>query len=80
MDIAIREGLAEARTLARQHWQALLAYVGLGVVLPFLLLSSEPIFDLRTLVAIAADPWTYRVSGSITGPLYLCLLYTSRCV
>ena len=71
MDLAIREGLAEARALARQYWQALLTYVGLGVVLPFLLLSSEPIFDLRTLVAIAADPWTYRVSGSITGPLYL---------
>jgi hypothetical protein len=48
MDMAIREGLAEARALARQHWQALLTYVGLGVVLPFLLLSSEPIFDLRT--------------------------------
>lgn len=71
MDIAIQDGLAEARAMARRNWQPLLVYVGLGVLLPFLLLSSEPIFDLRTPVAIAADPWTYRVSGSITGPLYL---------
>lgn len=71
MDIEIRRGLAEARTLAGEHWQPLLAYVGLGILIPFLLLSSEPIFDLRNLMAITADPWTYRVSGSITGPLYL---------
>lgn len=71
MDIEIRQGLAEARALAAEHWRALLAYIGLGVLVPFLLLSSEPIFDLRNIMAIAADPWTYRVSGSITGPLYL---------
>ena len=71
MTIEIRRGLAEALALAGVHKGALAAYVGMGVVLPYLLLSSEPIFDLRTLVAIAADPWTYRVSGSITGPLYL---------
>ena len=71
MDIEIRRGLAEARVLAREHWRPLLAYTGLGVLLPFLLLSSEPIFSLRTVMAIVADPFTYRVSGSITGPLYL---------
>jgi hypothetical protein len=71
MDIEIRQGLAEARALATGHWRALLAYIGLGVLVPFLLLSSEPIFDLRNIMAIAADPWTYRVSGSVTGPLYL---------
>jgi hypothetical protein len=71
MDIEIRSGLAEARALAGAHWQMLLAYIALGVLIPFLLLSSEPIFSLRNIMAIAADPWTYRVSGSITGPLYL---------
>jgi hypothetical protein len=71
MDIHIRTGLAEARALAVGHQGALAAYVGLGVVLPFLLLSSEPIFSLRTIMAILADPFTYRVGGSITGPLYL---------
>jgi hypothetical protein len=71
MDIEIRRGLAEARMLAGEHWQVLLAYTGLGVLIPFLLLSSEPIFSLRTIMAILADPFTYRVSGSITGPLYL---------
>lgn len=71
MDIHIRSGLAAARALAGEHKGALAAYVGLGVVLPFLLLSSEPIFSLRTIMAILADPFTYRVGGSITGPLYL---------
>lgn len=71
MDIDIRQGLAEARMLAGAHWKVLLAYAGVGVLVPFLLLSSEPIFDLRNIMAIAADPWTYRVSGSIAGPLYL---------
>lgn len=71
MDIEIKRGLAEAGALAAQHWRPLLAYTGLGVLLPFLLLSSEPIFSLRTVMAIIADPFTYRVSGSITGPLYL---------
>ncbi|MBJ7502501.1 MAG: hypothetical protein JHC57_22305 [Sphingopyxis sp.] len=71
MDIEIRRGLTEARLLAAEHWQPLLAYVVLGVLVPFLLLSSEPIFNLRAIMAIIADPFTYRVSGSITGPLYL---------
>ena len=48
MDIEIRNGLAEARALAVEHSGALTAYVALGVVVPYLLLSSEPIFDLRT--------------------------------
>lgn len=76
MDIEIGRGLAEARRLAGEHWQALLAYAVLGVVLPYLLLSSEPIFSLRNLMAIASDPWTYRVGGSITGPLYLLGIVT----
>jgi len=71
MDIEIKRGLAEAWGLASEHWRTLAAYVGLGVVLPYLLLSSEPIFSLRTILAILADPFTYRVGGSITGPLYL---------
>jgi hypothetical protein len=71
MDIEIRRGLAEARTLAQDRWPALLAYVGLGVWLPFVLLASEPIFDLRAILAIMSDPFTYRVGGSIAGPLYL---------
>jgi hypothetical protein len=76
MDIDIGRGLAEARRLAGEHWQALLAYAVLGVVLPYLLLSSEPIFSLRNLMAIVSDPWTYRVGGSITGPLYLLGIVT----
>jgi hypothetical protein len=71
MDIAIGRGLGEARRLAGEHWQALLVYTALGVVVPYLLLSSEPIFSLRNLMAIVSDPWTYRVGGSIAGPLYL---------
>ena len=71
MDIEIKRGLAEARAMAGAHWQPLLVYIGLGVVFPFLLLSSEPIFSLRNIMAIASDPWNNRVGGSITGPLYL---------
>lgn len=71
MDISIGRGLAEARALAVEHRNMLAAYVLLGVVAPFLLLSSEPIFSLRTAMAILSDPWSYRVGGSITGPLYL---------
>ncbi|HEY0596994.1 hypothetical protein [Sphingopyxis sp.] len=71
MDIEIRRGLAEARMLAGEHRNMLGAYVLLGVIVPFLLLSSEPIFSLRTVMAIMSDPWSYRVGGSIAGPLYL---------
>lgn len=71
MTIEIGRGLAEARALAGAHWQALLVYAALGVVFPFLLLSSDPIFSLRNIMAIVSDPWTNRVGGSITGPLYL---------
>ena len=71
MTIEIRRGLAEARTLAGEYRGPLAVYAGLGVVVPYLLLSSEPIFSLRTVMAILADPFTYRIGGSITGPLYL---------
>lgn len=71
MDIEIGRGLAAARALTGEHKGALAAYVVLGVVVPFFLLSSEPIFSLRTAMAIAADPWAFRFSGSIAGPLYL---------
>lgn len=71
MDIEIGRGLAAARALASQHKGALAIYVVLGVVLPFFLLASEPIFSLRTMMAMAADPWAFRFSGSIAGPLYL---------
>ncbi len=71
MDIEIKRGLGEAWGLAGEHRRMLLVYVALGVVIPFLLLASEPIFSLRTVIAILADPFTYRVGGSITGPLYL---------
>lgn len=70
MDIDIRRGLAEARELAAAHKTMLAAYVGLGVVIPFLLLSSEPLFSLRAILTILDNPWL-RFSGSITGPLYL---------
>lgn len=71
MDIHIRRGLAEAWALAGAHRNMLAVYVAIGVIVPFLLLSSEPIFSLRTVMAILSDPWSYRVGGSVTGPLYL---------
>lgn len=71
MTIEIRRGLAEARALAGEHKGALAAYVGMGVVLPYLLLSSEPIFNLRTVMAMIASPYSAYVSGSVAGPLYL---------
>ena len=71
MDIDIRSGLAEARALAGEHKGALAVYAGLGVVVPFLLLSSEPIFNLRTVMSMIASPYSAYVSGSIAGPLYL---------
>lgn len=71
MDIEIRSGLAEARALAGTHKGALAAYTVLGVLFPYLLLSSEPIFDLRTVMALIANPYGSYVSGSIAGPLYL---------
>ncbi|WP_293704830.1 hypothetical protein [Sphingopyxis sp. UBA6723] len=71
MDIHIRRGLAEAWALAGAHRNMLVAYVAIGVIVPFLLLSSEPIFSLRTVMAILSDPWSYQVGGSFTGPLYL---------
>lgn len=71
MDIGIRRGLAEARALAGAHKGVLAAYAGLGVLLPFLLLSSEPIFNFRTVMALIVNPYGSHVSGSIAGPLYL---------
>lgn len=71
MDIHIRRGLAEAWALAGAQRNMLAVYVAIGVIIPFLLLSSEPIFSLRTVMAILSDPWSYRVGGSVTGPLYL---------
>lgn len=71
MGIDIRGGLAEARALAGEHKGALAAYTVLGVVIPYLLLSSEPIFDLRTVMSMIVSPYSAHVSGSIAGPLYL---------
>ncbi len=71
MELRIKRGLSEAWALAGKHRGALAVYVGLGVVLPYFLLSSEPIFSLRTVMAILANPFSYRVGGSIAGPLYL---------
>lgn len=70
-DIAVRRGLAEARRLGEVHWRALLAYLVLGVVLPYFLLSSEPIFHPRLIMALLYDPLAFGFSGSIAGPLYL---------
>lgn len=77
MDIGIKYGLAEARALAGERWQPLLLYTALGVVLPYVLLSSEPIFSLRNILAILSDPWTNRVGGSIAGPLYLLAIVSA---
>ena len=71
MDIEIGRGLAEARTLASTHWRPLMAYMLLGVVLPYLLLASEPVLSIEVLVALALVPEDFRFTGSIAGPLYL---------
>jgi MFS family permease len=71
MDIDIRRGLAEARVLAGEHWLALAAYMLLGVVLPFLLLASEPVLSMDAFLALAIAPDDFRLTGSIVGPLYL---------
>ena len=71
MDIDIRRGLAEARVLAGEHWRALAAYMLLGVVLPFLLLASEPVLSMDAILALAIAPDDFRLTGSIVGPLYL---------
>ena len=70
MDIIIGRGLAEARSLAATHKAMLAAYVGIGVVIPFLLLSSEPLFSLRAILTILGNPG-FQFGGSIAGPLYL---------
>ncbi len=70
MDIDIGRGLAEARALAATHKAMLAAYVGIGVVIPFLLLSSEPLFSLRAILTILGNPG-FQFGGSIAGPLYL---------
>lgn len=70
-DIVVKTGLAEARRLGEAHWRALLAYIALGVVLPYLLLSSEPVFHPRFLMALFYDPLAFGFSGSLAGPLYL---------
>lgn len=71
MDIGIRRGLANAWAMAAAQPVLLAAYAGLGVAVPYLLLSSEPLFSLRTVMAILADPWAFRFHGSVAGPLYL---------
>ena len=70
IDIDIGRGLAEARALAATHKAMLAAYVGIGVVIPFLLLSSEPLFSLRAILTILGNPGL-QFGGSIAGPLYL---------
>jgi hypothetical protein len=70
MDIDIGRGLAEARALAATHKAMLAVYVGIGVVIPFLLLSSEPLFSLRAILTILGNPGL-QFGGSIAGPLYL---------
>lgn len=71
MDIEIGSGLAEARRLGREHWRLLLAYMLLGIVLPFLLLASEPVLSMDAILALAIAPDDLRLTGSIVGPLYL---------
>lgn len=64
---AWREGLS----FVSQHRWVLLLYAVLGAVVPFFLLESEEIFNLRTLIAAVEAPWAVYVEGSIKGPLYL---------
>ena len=71
MDVDMRRGLAEARMLTGTHWKPLLAYILLGVILPFLLLSSDPIFSMEAAAALIIAPESFQLRGSIAGPLYL---------
>jgi hypothetical protein len=75
-DISLRTAWEEGLALARTHRWVLLLYAILGAAIPFLLLESEPIFNLRTIVAIVEAPWAAYVGGSIKGPLYLLAIVT----
>lgn len=75
-EFSIHRVLRDALDLASAHRAALATYVLIGVVVPNLLLGSEPIFSMRALLAVAVDPYTYRLSGSIAGPLYLLGIVT----
>jgi hypothetical protein len=74
--ISLRQAWAEGLALLSHHRWVLLLYAVLGAAIPFLLLESEPIFNLRTLIAMAADPWAVSIGGSIKGPLYLLAIVT----
>lgn len=71
--ISLRRALSEAKNFLVKDHAALGLYVVVGVVLPFMLHSTEPALSLRGLLAVTLDPGAF-LTGSLTGPLYMAAL------
>jgi hypothetical protein len=67
--IKLGAALGDAKALLVQDRAALALYLAFGVLVPFLLHSSEPAISLRALVAVTAGSGFF--GGSLTGPMYL---------
>lgn len=70
--IQLRAAFGHAKALAVKDWQALLLYLALGVLVPYLLHAGEPTLSLRALVAVVASGGFF--GGSLAGPLYLAAI------
>lgn len=70
--IQLRAALGHAKALAVKDWQALVLYLALGVLVPYLLHAGEPTLSLRALVAVVASGGFF--GGSLAGPLYLAAI------
>jgi hypothetical protein len=71
--ISLRRALTEAKGFLVKDHTALGLYVVVGVVLPFMIHSTEPALSLRALLALALNSGAF-LTGSITGPLYMFAL------
>lgn len=70
--IQLRAAFGRAKALAVKDWQALLLYLALGVLVPYLLHAGEPTLSLRALVAVVASGGYF--GGSLAGPFYLAAI------
>lgn len=70
--IQLRAAFGHAKALAVKDWQALLLYLALGVLVPYLLHAGEPTLSLRALVAVVASGGYF--GGSLAGPFYLAAI------
>lgn len=67
--ISLRLALSQAKALLVHNKAAFALYLGIGVLVPYILHAAEPSLSLRALVAVSAGGGFF--SGSLTGPLYL---------